>query len=172
MSFCPSRFYGNGAQNVHQFSFCLRYITMLPSTDSFQGISFLRSNRDNIINYNRWWKNHDRHLAVNSRAVAILMSIFVRRIIERKTNWGRIINIRADCAWGCPKEISYCASKYASESYSRSAAAEVGAGRLHPLPDAGYGPIPNPCKCPMSRCFPNLSVAVIRPWSQNLEPIS
>jgi 3-oxoacyl-[acyl-carrier protein] reductase len=49
-------------------------------------------------------ESHDRHFAVNSRAVAILMSMFVRRIIERQTNWGRIINISADCAWGCPKE--------------------------------------------------------------------
>jgi 3-oxoacyl-[acyl-carrier protein] reductase len=54
------------------------------------------------------------------------MSKFVRRIIERQTSWGRIINISADCAWGCPKEISYRASKYALESYSRSAAAELG----------------------------------------------
>ena len=71
-------------------------------------------------------ETHDRHFAVNSRAVAILMATFARRIIERKANWGRIINISADCAWGCPKEISYRASKYALESYSRSAAAELG----------------------------------------------
>lgn len=71
-------------------------------------------------------ESHDRHFAVNSRAVAILMSQFANRIIERQTNWGRIINISADCAWGCPKEISYRASKYALESYSRSAAAELG----------------------------------------------
>ena len=71
-------------------------------------------------------ESHDRHFAVNSRAVAMLMSTFARRIIERKTQWGRIINISADCAWGCPKEISYRASKYALESYSRSAAAELG----------------------------------------------
>ncbi len=70
--------------------------------------------------------SHDRHFAVNSRAVAILMAKFARRIIERQTHWGRIINISADCAWGCPKEISYRASKYALESYSRSAAAELG----------------------------------------------
>ena len=55
---------------------------------------------------------HDRHFAVNTRAAVILMSKFVRRIIERQTNWGRVINISADCAWGCPKEISYRASKY------------------------------------------------------------
>ncbi len=70
--------------------------------------------------------SHDRHFAVNSRAVAILTAKFARRVIERKTNWGRIVNISADCAWGCPKEISYRASKYALESYSRSAAAELG----------------------------------------------
>ena len=71
-------------------------------------------------------ESHDRHFAVNSRAVAMLMAEFARRVIERKGNWGRIVNISADCAWGCPKEISYRASKYALESYSRSAAAELG----------------------------------------------
>jgi 3-oxoacyl-[acyl-carrier protein] reductase len=70
--------------------------------------------------------SHDRHFAVNSRAAAILMGEFARRIIERQKTWGRIINISADCAWGCPREISYRASKYALESYSRSAAAELG----------------------------------------------
>jgi 3-oxoacyl-[acyl-carrier protein] reductase len=70
--------------------------------------------------------SHDRHFAVNSRAVAILMATFAHRIIARKAHWGRIINISADCAWGCPSEISYRASKYALESYSRSAAAELG----------------------------------------------
>jgi 3-oxoacyl-[acyl-carrier protein] reductase len=71
-------------------------------------------------------ESHDRHFEVNARAVAMLMSTFARRIIERKSQWGRIINISADCAWGCPREISYRASKYALESYSRSAAAELG----------------------------------------------
>ena len=70
--------------------------------------------------------SHNRHFAVNSRAVAILMSKFASRIIKRQKSWGRIINISADCAWGCPREISYRASKYALESYSRSAAAELG----------------------------------------------
>ena len=70
--------------------------------------------------------SHDRHFAVNSRAVAILMGRFAGRIIEKQKRWGRIINISADCAWGAPMEISYRASKYALESYSRSAAAELG----------------------------------------------
>ena len=71
-------------------------------------------------------ESHDRHFAVNSRAVAMLMSKFAGRMIERQKRWGRIINISADCAWGAPMEISYRASKYALESYSRSAAAELG----------------------------------------------
>jgi 3-oxoacyl-[acyl-carrier protein] reductase len=70
--------------------------------------------------------SHDTHFAVNSRAVAILMSKFARQIIKKQKRWGRIINISADCAWGAPMEISYRASKYALESYSRSAAAELG----------------------------------------------
>jgi 3-oxoacyl-[acyl-carrier protein] reductase len=71
-------------------------------------------------------ESHDRHFEVNTRAAAILMSAFARKIIAKKAQWGRIINISADCAWGCPREISYRASKYALESYSRSAAAELG----------------------------------------------
>ncbi|MHC4214022.1 MAG: SDR family NAD(P)-dependent oxidoreductase [Planctomycetota bacterium] len=70
--------------------------------------------------------SHDHHFSVNSRAVAILMAKYAQHIIKRQTLWGRIINISADCASGCPKEISYRASKYALESYSRSAAAELG----------------------------------------------
>ena len=70
--------------------------------------------------------SHDRHFALNSRAAVLLMSKFASRIIKRQKQWGRIVNISADCAWGCPKEVSYRASKYALESYSRSAAAELG----------------------------------------------
>jgi len=71
-------------------------------------------------------ESHDRHFSVNSRAVTISMAEFARRLIMKKKNWGRIINISADCAWGSPGEVSYRASKYAIESYSRSAAAELG----------------------------------------------
>lgn len=71
-------------------------------------------------------ESHDRHFLVNSRAVSVLMAEFSRRLIMKNKNWGRIINISADCAWGCPGEVSYRASKYALESYSRSAAAELG----------------------------------------------
>jgi len=68
----------------------------------------------------------DRHFAVNTRATALLMAEFTSRLVERESSWGRIINVSADCSWGSPGEISYRASKYALESYSRSAAAELG----------------------------------------------
>ena len=43
--------------------------------------------------------NHDRNFTVNSRATAILVHKFAGRIIERQKQWGRIINISADCSW-------------------------------------------------------------------------
>ena len=54
------------------------------------------------------------------------MAEFAHRIVKRNSKWGRIINISADCARVSPGEVSYRASKYAFESYSRSAAAELG----------------------------------------------
>lgn len=69
---------------------------------------------------------HDQHFAVNSRAVALMMAEYIRRYLERGAQWGRIINMSTDGAYRFPGEISYGASKNAMESYSRSAAVEVG----------------------------------------------
>ena len=69
---------------------------------------------------------HDRHFAVISRATALMMAEFARRKIERNDSWGRIINISTDGASAFPSEVSYGASKHAMESYSRSAAIELG----------------------------------------------
>jgi 3-oxoacyl-[acyl-carrier protein] reductase len=71
-------------------------------------------------------ESHDRHFAVNSRAVALSMAEFARRHAARGGSWGRIINISTDGAAGFSGEISYGASKYALESYSRAAAKELG----------------------------------------------
>jgi len=71
-------------------------------------------------------ESHDRHFAVNTRAAALMMAEFAKRHTERQKRWGRIVNVSADCSQGCPAEVSYRASKYALESYSRSAAAELG----------------------------------------------
>ncbi|MCB9454461.1 MAG: SDR family oxidoreductase [Anaerolineaceae bacterium] len=68
----------------------------------------------------------DRHFAINTRAVALLMAEFARRHVGRGADWGRIINISTDGAHGFPSETSYGASKLALESYSRAAAGELG----------------------------------------------
>jgi len=69
---------------------------------------------------------HDRVFAVNARATAHLMTEFAKRHISRRAGWGRIINISTDAARNFPSEITYGASKHALESYSRSAASELG----------------------------------------------
>ncbi|HEU5367759.1 MAG TPA: SDR family oxidoreductase [Ktedonobacterales bacterium] len=69
--------------------------------------------------------SHDRHFAVNSRAVALMMAEYARRHMARGAASGRIINISTDGAYCFPEEVSYGASKAALESYSRSAAAEL-----------------------------------------------
>jgi 3-oxoacyl-[acyl-carrier protein] reductase len=68
----------------------------------------------------------DRHFDVNTRATALMMAEHVRRHIERADSWGRIINVSTDAAHAHVANISYAASKHAIESYSRSAAAEMG----------------------------------------------
>jgi 3-oxoacyl-[acyl-carrier protein] reductase len=69
---------------------------------------------------------HDQTFAVNSRAVALLMAEFARRMIASGRRRGRIINVSTDGASGYPSEVSYWASKHAMESFSRGAAAEFG----------------------------------------------
>lgn len=68
----------------------------------------------------------DMNLAVNTRAYVLMMSEYVRRLLERGTGWGRIINLSTDAAHAHAANVSYAASKHAIESYSRSAAAELG----------------------------------------------
>ena len=66
-----------------------------------------------------------RLFAVNARAPALMIAEFARRHIERQAHWGRVINISTAGAERFPSEISYGASKYALESYTRSAAMEL-----------------------------------------------
>jgi 3-oxoacyl-[acyl-carrier protein] reductase len=68
----------------------------------------------------------DAHFAINSRAYALLMSEFFQRYIQRNATWGRVINISTDAAHAHEANLSYAASKHAIESYSRSAALEMG----------------------------------------------
>jgi len=71
-------------------------------------------------------ESHDKHFAINSRAVALMMSEYTNRYNKRNGDWGRIINISSDGDDCFPTEISYGASKAALVSYSRSAAIELG----------------------------------------------
>jgi 3-oxoacyl-[acyl-carrier protein] reductase len=68
----------------------------------------------------------DRHFAINARGYALMMSEFVKRYLARNAVWGRIINLSTDAAHAHTANVSYAASKHAIESYSRSAAAELG----------------------------------------------
>jgi 3-oxoacyl-[acyl-carrier protein] reductase len=68
----------------------------------------------------------DRLFAVNTRAAALAMGEFARRHIARGAQWGRIINVSTAGAERFPSEVSYGASKFALESYTRSAASELG----------------------------------------------
>jgi 3-oxoacyl-[acyl-carrier protein] reductase len=68
----------------------------------------------------------DAHFAINARACALLMTEYLARYLRRSASQGRIINISTDAAHAHPANVSYAASKHAIESYSRSAAAELG----------------------------------------------
>ncbi len=68
----------------------------------------------------------DAHMAVNARAYALMMREYIRRYLARGAQGGRIINVSTDAAHAHVANVSYAASKHAIESYSRSAAAELG----------------------------------------------
>jgi 3-oxoacyl-[acyl-carrier protein] reductase len=71
-------------------------------------------------------ESHDRHFAIMSRATALMMAEFARRHVARGAAWGRIVNVSTDAADNFGGSVSYGASKHALESYSRSAAGELG----------------------------------------------
>ena len=68
----------------------------------------------------------DAHFSVNARSYALMMSEYLNRYLKRGAEWGRIINVSTDAAHAHVANVSYAASKHAIESYSRSAAVEVG----------------------------------------------
>ncbi len=68
----------------------------------------------------------DVNFSVNARSYALMMAEYVRRFLARGAGWGRIINMSTDAAHAHPVNVSYAASKHAIESYSRSAAVELG----------------------------------------------
>jgi 3-oxoacyl-[acyl-carrier protein] reductase len=69
----------------------------------------------------------DRTFAVNTRAVVLMIAEFARRHQKRAATWGRIINLSTDAAQTFAGQVSYGASKAATEAFTRSAALELGA---------------------------------------------
>ncbi|MYA71269.1 SDR family oxidoreductase [Candidatus Poribacteria bacterium] len=70
--------------------------------------------------------NIDAHFVINSRASALMMQAYLNQYLENGLGWGRIVNTSTDPAHCHPLNVSYAASKHAIESYSRSAACELG----------------------------------------------
>lgn len=68
----------------------------------------------------------DKHFAVNTRAVVLLMAELVHRHEHRGGRWGRVINVSTDAAQNFAGQVSYGASKAATEAFTRSVATEVG----------------------------------------------
>jgi 3-oxoacyl-[acyl-carrier protein] reductase len=99
-----------------------RFDTFVPQSELAKNPNFLGEYPMKTISA----ESHDEHFAVNTRAVALLIEEFARRYIDRKAKWGRIINITTDGAYAHPSNVSYGASKFAIESYSRAAASELG----------------------------------------------
>jgi 3-oxoacyl-[acyl-carrier protein] reductase len=87
---------------------------------------------------------HNRQFAVDARAPALLIGEYARRHIARGATWGRIIGLTSAGAHGFPEEVSYGAAKAAHDSYTRSAADELGrygitANMVHPpATDTGW----------------------------------
>jgi 3-oxoacyl-[acyl-carrier protein] reductase len=67
----------------------------------------------------------DRHFAVNTRAIVLMMQAFGVRHIRAGRTWGRIINVSTD-SYVHLGNTAYGASKHAMESYARAAAHELG----------------------------------------------
>jgi 3-oxoacyl-[acyl-carrier protein] reductase len=94
--------------------------------DTFIPSAFETRDRIDRVLHTITARSHDHHFAVNSRATALMMAEYARRHVARDAQRGRIINVSTDGASCFPEEVSYGASKAALESYTRSAARELG----------------------------------------------
>ena len=68
----------------------------------------------------------DAQLLVDARGGALMISELARRHRERGATWGRIVSLTSGGPMGFPGEVSYGAAKAALESYTMSAALELG----------------------------------------------
>ncbi|MBU0494316.1 MAG: SDR family NAD(P)-dependent oxidoreductase, partial [Chloroflexi bacterium] len=92
--------------------------------DTFDQIDVLVNNAthcmypDNVLDTTA--ERIDRHFAVNTRAIVLMIQEFGIRHIRAKRTWGRIINISTD-SYIHLGNTAYGASKHAMESYTRAA---------------------------------------------------
>lgn len=86
----------------------------------------------------------DRTFGVDARAGALLIAGFAERLLARGAGWGRIVGLTSGGRDGFPGEVTYGAAKAALESYTLSAATELGpfgvtANLVHPpVTDTGW----------------------------------
>lgn len=71
-------------------------------------------------------KTFNKIFSINTKAPVLIIKEYLNRFLRNNLNWGRIVNISTNGAYSFPSEISYGASKFALESYTRSAAVELG----------------------------------------------
>ena len=119
---------------------------LVNNASSWQANTFLATRRDR---FGRLLQpvdavTHEWQFAVDVRAAALLIAELARRHIERSATWGRIIGLTSGGSEGFPEEVSYGAAKAAQESYTKSAAHELGrfgitANLVHPpVTDTGW----------------------------------
>jgi 3-oxoacyl-[acyl-carrier protein] reductase len=106
----------NAAHSTHD--------SFVPSREALHNahVQLVRPQRPALVDA----ETFDKHFAVNTRAVALLMGEFARRHVARAAGDGHIVNVSTAGAYVFPSEVSYGASKLAMESYTRSAAVELG----------------------------------------------
>lgn len=86
----------------------------------------------------------DVQFSVDARATALLIGELGRRHVARDADWGRIVTLTSSGRDGFPSEVTYGAAKAALESYTLSAAHELGpvgitANVVHPpVTDTGW----------------------------------
>ncbi len=97
--------------------------TFIPSDEKLKNeLVELWTSKPNTVNT----ESFDKIFAVNTKAPVLLIKEYASRFLRNKLKWGRIINISTAGAYSFPSEISYGASKFALEAYTRSAALELG----------------------------------------------
>lgn len=69
---------------------------------------------------------YERLFGVGARGTALLIAEYARRHLARRADWGRIICFTTGQSPGFASEVSYGASKNALESFTASAAEELG----------------------------------------------